>query len=102
MDAHRVGRVAVFAEGTTIDGEESYPVGWDGAAFSRADDETGNVLSAGVTPSGLFVKVDPCTAVVSGRRLAPVNAALVAYVDATYGSHFGPMRPAPDLRGNGG
>ena len=99
MDAHRTGKVVCVAEGTTIDGEESYPVAWDGTAFSRSATETGNVFSVGATPSGLFAKVDPCTAVVPGRRLAPVNAALVSYVDATYGTTFGPVRPAPDVRG---
>ncbi len=98
MDARRSGRVSVFAEGVTLDHEESYPVSWNGVAFTRADGETGNVLSVGATPSGLFAKVDPCTALVAGRRLAPVNAALVAYVDATYGSVFGAMTPAPDVR----
>ena len=58
-------------------------------------------LSVGGTPSGLFAKVDPCTAVVPGRRIAPVNAALLAYVDAAYGSSTRAMRPAPDLRGTG-
>jgi len=98
MDAHRTGKVVCVAEGTTLDGEESYPVAWDGSAFSRADVETGNIFSIGATPSGLFAKVEPCTALVPGQRLAPVNAALVAYVNATYGTRFGAARPAPDVR----
>jgi hypothetical protein len=98
MDARRAGKVVAFAEGTPLEHEDSYPVAWDGRSFTRAERETGNLLSVGGTPSGLFAKVDPCTAVVPGQRLAQVNAALLAYVDATYGSSFGSMQPAPDVR----
>jgi hypothetical protein len=101
MDAHRTGKVVAFAEGTTLEHEDAYPVAWDGASFSRAERETGSLLSVGGTPSGLFAKVDPCSAVVPGQRIAPVNAALLAYVDATYGSSFGAMEPAPDVRTGG-
>jgi hypothetical protein len=94
--------VMAFAEGTTLEREDSYPVAWDGVSFSRAERETGNLFSVGGTPSGLFAKVDPCSAVVPGRRLARVNAALLAYVDSTYGTGFGRMQPAPELRGTGG
>jgi len=98
MDAQRTGKVVCVGEGTPLESEESYPVAWDGSAFSRSDEETGNVFSIGATPSGLFAKVEPCTALVPGQRLAPVNAALVAYVDATYGTRFGAVQPAPDVR----
>ncbi len=98
MDAHRTGKVICVGQGRTVDHEESYPVAWDGVAFTRATTETGNVFSIGATPSGLFAKVDPCTAVVPGHRLAPVNAALVAFVDATYDAGLGAAEPAPDVR----
>jgi len=65
---------------------------------SWATGETGNLFSIGSTASGFFAKVDPCSALVPGRRLAPVNAALSAYVDATYGVGFGALEPAPDVR----
>ncbi len=98
MDAHRTGKVVCVGEGPTVDHEDTYPLAWNGTSFSRAGEETGNVFSIGPTPSGLFAKVDPCTALVPGQRLAPVNAALLAYVDATYGTSFGPVEPAPDVR----
>jgi hypothetical protein len=101
MDAHRTGKVVCVGEGATVDRDDSYPVAWDGAAFSRADTETGNVFSIAATPSGLFAKVDPCTALVAGQRMARVNAALVAYVDATYGTGFGHLETAPDVRAVG-
>ena len=78
--------------------EESYPVTWDGRSFARAEEETGNLFQIGSASSGLFARVEPCTAVVPGRRLAPVNAALLRLLDASYGTSFGPMEPAPDVR----
>jgi hypothetical protein len=98
MDAARVGKVVAFAEGAPEPPDESYPVSWDGRSFARAEGETGNLFSVGPTPSGLFARVEPCVAVVPGQRLAPVNAALLALLDASYGTSFGPMRPAPDVR----
>jgi hypothetical protein len=98
MDAARVGKVVAFGEGTPEAPDESYPVSWDGRSFARTDEETGNLFSVGATPSGLFARVEPCAAVVPGQRLAPVNAALLALLDASYGTSFGPMQPAPDVR----
>jgi hypothetical protein len=97
MDAHRTGKVICVGEGASVD-EDSYPLAWDGTSFSRASFDTGNLFSVGPTPSGLFAKVDPCRAMVPGQRLAPVNAALAAFVDATYGAGFGALEPAPDVR----
>ena len=98
MDAARVGKVLAFGEGNAQPPEESYPVAWDGRTFTRSCEETGNLFQIGPAPSGLFAKVDPCAAVVTGERLAPVNAALLAHLDASYGTSFGPVEPAPDVR----
>jgi hypothetical protein len=98
MDAHRTGKVVCFGEGTTLEADDSYPLAWDGTAFSRSEEETDNVFAIAATPNGLFAKVDPCAAVLPGQRLAPVNAALVAYVDATYGTGAGALESAPDVR----
>jgi hypothetical protein len=101
MDAERTGKVVCVGEGTASPESASWPLTWDGRAFARATGDTGdtgNLFAIGPTPSGLFAKVDPCSAVVPGQRLAPVSAALVAYVDATYGAGIGPVEPAPDVR----
>jgi hypothetical protein len=98
MDAARVGKVVAFAEGAPEPPAESYPVAWDGRAFARTGEETGNLFSVGPTATGLFARVDPCAVLVTGQRLAPVNAALLAHLDASYGTSFGPMQPAPDVR----
>lgn len=101
MDAHRAGKVTTFAPGTTLGHDDSYPVAWDGAAFSRTASETGNVLAVGDTPTGIFAKVDPCALLGPGLRLAEVNAGLLAHLDATYGTTFGAVEPAPDLAARG-
>jgi hypothetical protein len=98
MDAARVGKVVAFGEGIPLSGEESYPVAWDGRSFTRAATDTGNEFHIGPTPSGFFARVLPCAAVVPGQRLAPVTAALLRLLDAAYGTSFGPMEPAPDVR----
>jgi len=49
MDAHRTGKVVCVGEGTSVE-EDCYPLAWDGTAFSRATDETGNLFSIGATP----------------------------------------------------
>ncbi|HEX5088752.1 MAG TPA: hypothetical protein VFV89_13160 [Nocardioides sp.] len=98
MDAHRTGKVVCVGEGDYAPPAESYPVSWDGHAFARAEGDTGNEFSIASTPSGLFAKVDPCTALEPGRRLAPVNAALVRFVAAAYGMESGALEPAPDVR----
>jgi hypothetical protein len=98
MDATRIGKVVAVAEGPKVGGDFSYPVSYDGTSFARADEETGNTLVVADTPSGFFAKVDPCVALVPGERLACVNVALLAFVDREYGSSFGPLEPAPDLR----
>jgi hypothetical protein len=87
-----------LAEGIRIGGDLAYPVSWDGVAFERADAETGNTLVVADTPTGLFAKVDPCVALLPGQRLAAVNVALLAFVDREYGSEFGELEAAPDLR----
>jgi hypothetical protein len=98
MDATRSGKVVAVAEGPKVGGDFSYPVSYDGTSFVRADGETGNTLVVADTPSGFFAKVDPCVALSPGERLARINVALLAFVDREYGSAFGPLEPAPDLR----
>ena len=93
------GKVVASARARRVPRGDSYPVAWDGSAFARTEEETGNLFSVGSTPSGLFAKVDPCAAVVPGRRLAPVNAALCGYVDATYGRRSGRWSPRPTSAG---
>jgi hypothetical protein len=73
-------------------------VSWDGRRFARTAEESGNLLAIGETPTGFFAKVDPCAALRPGERLAPLNAALYAFLDEEYGTGFGPVSPAPAVR----
>ena len=98
MDAQRTGKAVAVGEGTKVGGDFRFPVAWDGRAFSRATAETGNTLAVADTPNGFFAKVDPCVALAPGQRLAEVNAALLSFVDGEYGSEFGALEAAPDLR----
>ena len=98
MDEHRRGKVVAVADGVRVSHEDSYPLAWDGSAFTRATAETGNVLQVGETPTGSFATVDPCAALTPGERLARVTAGLLAFVDREYGSRFGAVAPAPDVR----
>ena len=99
MDELRTGKVVAVAEGVRVSNEDSYPVAWDGRGFSRTEVETGNVLRVGETPTGFFATVDPCAVLTPGERLATVTAGLLAFVDREYGSSFGDLEPAPDVRG---
>lgn len=98
MDARRHGRPVAIGEGRSVPGSDEYPLAWDGRAFTRAGAETGNLLVVGHTATGFFAKVDPCAALGPGDRLAPVNAALMAYLDRTHDAGFGPVEAAPDVR----
>lgn len=98
MDAQRTGRPIAVAEGPKLGGHVEHPVVWDGTAFHRSAQETGNRLIAGDNPTGFFAKIDPCAALTPGDRLATLNVALLDYLDRTHGSGFGALEAAPDLR----
>jgi hypothetical protein len=98
MDRHRVGKVVAVAEGVPHEGDDSYPLAWDGRCFRRSDEDTGNTFVIGETLNGFFAKVEPCAALQTGQRVAEVTAALLAYVDAEHGGQFGRLTAAPDVR----
>ncbi len=98
MDAERHGRPSAVGQGVSVGQVEDYPLAWDGATLTRADEETGNTLVLADTPSGFFCKIDPCAALSPGDRLGPLNAALLAHLDREHGAGFGPVEAAPDLR----
>jgi hypothetical protein len=98
MDAARTGMAVAVGEGTKVGGDYSYPVAWDGTAFARSAEDTGNTLTVADTPTGFFARVDPCVALAPGERLARVNVALLAFVDREYAAGFGTLEAAPDLR----
>ena len=98
MDAQRSGKAVAVAEGHRVGGDQSFHLSWDGRAFARSETETGNHFVAADTTTGFFAKVDPCVALAAGDRLAPVNLALLDFLDREFGVGFGPLEAAPDLR----
>lgn len=98
MDAHRHGRPSAVGQGVPVGGTHSYPISYDGARLTRSEQPTGSDLVAADTPIGFFAKIDPCTLLEPGDRLAPLNAALLAHLDAAYDTGFGDLQAAPDLR----
>lgn len=98
LDAERTGRAVALGHGAVVAGPEEYPVRYDGATLRRSDEETGDVLVIGNTPSGFFAKIHPCASLRPGDRLAPLNAALVDLLDREHDAGLGPVEPAPDLR----
>jgi hypothetical protein len=98
LDAGRAGRAVAVGEGVKVGGPDDYPVAWDGTTLTRATEDTGTRLVLSDTPSGFFCKLDPCAALSPGDRLGPLNAALMHFLDAEYGTEFGAVEAAPDLR----
>jgi hypothetical protein len=98
MDAERSGRPVAIGQGVSLGASDEYDLHWDGTTLTRAAENTGNTLVIADTPSGFFSRISPCVALGAGDRLAPVNAALLAYLDREYDAGFGPVEAAPDLR----
>ena len=98
MDAERTGQPVAIGQGVSLGTSDEYDLEWDGTTLSKARGQTGNTLVLADTPSGFFSKISPCAALAPGDRLAPVNAALLAYLDREYDAGFGPVEAAPDLR----
>jgi hypothetical protein len=98
MDAERSGRPIALGQGVSLGASDEYDLEWDGTTLTKATGSTGNTLVLADTPSGFYSRISPCAALVPGDRLAPINAALLAYLDREYDAGFGPVEAAPDLR----
>ena len=99
VEADPSGRAVALAKDAVI-GDVTEALTWDGTRFEIAPPgvDSGNVLVMADTPSGLFAKVDPCSALVPGVRLATVNVALYDLLRREYGVDLGDLTAAPDLR----
>ena len=97
-DLSRIGKPVAVGTTATPEGPASFPVAWDGTRLSRSTEDTGTVLELGRTPTGFFARLEPCRLLRRGDRLAPLNAALMAFLDEEYDAGFGPQQPAPDVR----
>lgn len=96
-DAERSG--SAVAIGTAPLGvTEEFPVTWDGTTLTRAEQDTGSDLRIGDTASGFFSQIKPCALLAPGDRLAPLNVALMAFLNREYDAGFPPVSAAPDVR----
>ncbi|GEP37103.1 hypothetical protein NPS01_07660 [Nocardioides psychrotolerans] len=99
MDADRAGKPSALSRGPAKVGRDvSFRVRWDGRDFARTDEETGDLLVAGDTPTGFFAKVEPCASLVRGIRLGDLTAGLMRFADREWGADFGAVEAAPDVR----
>jgi hypothetical protein len=98
MDAERTGRPVAIGQGVSLGSSDEFDLHWDGRSLTRARTATGNTLALADTPSGFFTKIEPCDTLAPGDRLAPLSAALLAFLDRGYDAGFGPVEVAPDLR----
>jgi hypothetical protein len=98
MDAQRVGKPVAVVPGVTVGRPQEVRVRYDGQRLRTVDQDRGNVLSVADTPTGLFAKIEPCTALAPGDRLAPLNAALFGLLNEEYDAGLPQVEAAPDLR----
>ncbi len=99
IDADPGGRAVALAKDVVV-GDVTEALTWDGTRFQIAPpgEETDDVLVMADTPSGLFAKVQPCSALAPGVRLSTVNLALYDLLRREYGVDLGDLTAAPDLR----
>ena len=99
IDADPGGRPVAFVRDVLV-GDVTEALTWDGERFELATPglETDDVLVMADTPSGLFAKVQPCSALGPGVRLATINLALYDLLRREFGVDLGDLTAAPDLR----
>jgi hypothetical protein len=98
MDGHRVAKALAMSERRVAAESRDLPVRWDGTRLTAAgeDDADGHVL-AGPAAVGTFCMLRDLD-LPPGERLGPLNAALMAFLDAELDTGFGPVQVPPDLR----
>jgi hypothetical protein len=98
MDAERVGKPVAVGEGVKVGPPHERLVRFDGERLVRVELDRGDVLALADTPTGFFAKIDRCSALTAGERLAPLNVALLDFLTREYDAGFPPVEAAPDLR----
>ena len=98
LDASRFVKPLAIAPTRLVDEPVDVPVQWADHRLTRAERETGWLVSAGPLPAGTYVRlVTPDDA--DGVRAADLNVALMRFLDAELGGAFGEVHAAPDVRG---
>jgi hypothetical protein len=99
LDRARLTKVIGMSSRRAVEEPCEVAVTWDGTALHRAaaaGEESPKVM-LGPTAVGCFVRLSG-DLVSAGERVAPLNAALLRFLDAEFDTGFGEVTPAPDLR----
>jgi hypothetical protein len=71
----------------------------DAFAVSTSDGARTGTILAGPNAAGAFIRFEPAAgALAVGERMAPYATAMLAFADATWGTDFGALEAAPDVR----
>ena len=97
LDATRMGKAVAVTLKNTIEESRDIAVTWDGTALTRADDGHLQITMGPMSP-GTFATIEVASVLRQGDRLAPLNVALMRFLDAEFGCDFGPVEAAPDVR----
>lgn len=97
LEANRMGKAVAVTLKNTVEESRDIQVAWDGRSVTRADDGPLQV-TMGPTNPGTFAKIEAASVLRKGDRLAPLNVALMQFLDAEFGSDFGAVEAAPDVR----
>jgi hypothetical protein len=100
-DRNRVGRVATVTEAVRPNESTTVPVIWRAGELLEATDpeERSGEVVIGPTAAGALILLAPEAGVVTpGMRMAPLNVAVMRFADQRWGTTFGPVQIAPDVR----
>jgi hypothetical protein len=100
-DRNRVGRAAAITDAVRPNESTTVPVISTDGRLSEAphpDARLGEVVM-GPTAVGALIHFVPKTGLLTrGMRIAPLNAAVMRFSDRHWGTTFGPVQVAPDVR----
>jgi hypothetical protein len=100
-DRNRVGRAAAITEAVRPHESAKVPVMSKNGELSEAPDHGARLgeLVMGPTAAGALILLVPDPgALTPGMRMAPLNAAVMRFADRHWGTSFGPVQIAPDVR----
>jgi hypothetical protein len=98
MDRARFARAGAMSSRRVVDAPWTADVTWDGSTLVRAGEPTGWSVSAGPNAAGTYCRLLTPDQHPSGARVAELNLALLAFLDAALDTGFGEVTAAPDVR----
>jgi hypothetical protein len=98
MDEHRFARAIALAPVQVGEAPQEIPVCWEDGVLRRATDPSGWTVSLGPNPSGTYTRLMTPPGAEVPTRAAELNVALMRFLDAEFGTGFGDVTMAPDVR----